>query len=285
MSINPKTITGLLDSSPSGQKRATHAAALAQRWDAHLVGAYVVYAGVILHPSMSYARGHEAMKQVIEHEQQLDTYAEAKAAIVAAQFRALYTRLNVPGEYRPIRRGKTAEAAVVSSLHSDLVIVGHPEPNGLPEDISPERLLLASGGPLLVVPNAWEGETIGNKILVGWNATRESRRAIFDGMSFLSEAETVTVLTIDAARRRSHGAEPGADIAMHLARHGAHVNVEQVESNGSPIAQIILRRAKETASDLLIVGAYSHARLKELLLGGVTRTLLAQMPVTVLISR
>ncbi len=134
-------------------------------------------------------------------------------------------------------------------------------------------------------PTPGKARTIGNKILVGWNATRESRRAIFDGMSFLAEAETVTVLTIDAARRRSHGAEPGADIAMHLARHGAHVNVEQVESNGSPIAQIILRRAKETASDLLIVGAYSHARLKELLLGGVTRTLLAQMPVPVLISR
>ncbi len=55
MSINPKTITVFLDSSPSGQQRAAHAAALAQRWDAHLVGAYVVYAGVILHPSMSYA--------------------------------------------------------------------------------------------------------------------------------------------------------------------------------------------------------------------------------------
>ncbi len=285
MSIGPKTITVFLDASSSGQKRAAYAAALAQRWEAHLVGMYVVYAGVMSHPSMSYARGHEAAKHVIDHEQRLDASAEARAAIVAAQFRALCTRLNVPGEFRPIKRGKTAEEAIASSLHSDSVVVGHPEPSGLPDDMSSERLLLASGGPLLVVPNAWEGETIGDRILVGWNATRQSKRAIFDGMGFLEKAATVTVLTIDAAERRWHGAEPGADIAMHLARHGARVNVEQMESNGSPISRIILRRAQETASDLLIVGAYSHARLKELLLGGVTRTLLAQMPVPVLISK
>ena len=285
MSIDLKTITVFLDATASGQKRAVHAAALAQRWGAHLVGVHVTFAGVTLPPSMSYACGSEATKRVIAYEQQLDASAEAAAAIVRAQFEAICARRNIPCEFRSIGRGWSAEDAVVNSLHSDLVVVGHPEPNGLPDDMSPERILLASGVPLLVVPNAWEGETIGSRILVGWNATREARRAVSDSLNFLVAAKSVTVLVIDPARRHRHGAEPGADIAAHLARHGAHVDVEQLNSPGIPVAQVILRHALKRASDLLVIGAYSHARMKEILLGGVTRTLLAQMPVPVLISR
>ena len=132
---------------------------------------------------------------------------------------------------------------------------------------------------------AAKGETIGSRILVGWNATREARRAISDSLNFLVTAKSVTVLVIDPASRHRHGDEPGADIAIQLARHGAHVDVEQVRSSGIPVAQVILCYALKRASDLLVIGAYSHARLKEILLGGVTRTLLAQMPVPVLISR
>jgi nucleotide-binding universal stress UspA family protein len=104
-------------------------------------------------------------------------------------------------------------------------------------------------------------------------------------MSLLAAARTVTVLLVDPAEGRRHGEEPGADIARHLARHGAHVHVERVASNGAPIAQVILGHAVQSGSDLLVVGAYSHARLRELLFGGATRTFLAQMPVPVLVSR
>lgn len=285
MSIDLKTITVFLDATSSGLKRAAHTATLAQRCGAHVVGVHVTFAGVNLPPSMSYARGREAARQVIEYEHQLDGAAEAAAAIVGAKFRAVCATYGVPCEFRQIDRGSSAEDAVINSLHSDLVVVGHPEPHGLPEQMSPERILLASGVPLLVVPNAWKGETIGNRILVGWNATREARRAISDSLNFLVAAKSVTVLVIDPTSRRQHGDEPGADIAMQLARHGAHVDVEQVSSSGIPVAQVILDYALKRASDLLVIGAYSHARLTEILLGGVTRTLLAQMPVPVLISR
>jgi nucleotide-binding universal stress UspA family protein len=234
---------------------------------------------------MCYARGHKAIDQVIAHEQQLDAAAETVAALVRANFRSLCAKLNVPGEFCSIGRGRTAGEALLNSLHSDLVVVGHPEPHGLPDDMSPERILLASGVPLLIVPNAWHGETIGDKILIGWNASREARRAISDAMTFLVAAKSVTVLVIDSLGNQRHGEEPGADIALHLARHGAHVDVEQVSSHGSPIARVILGRAVQSASNLLVVGAYSHARLRELLFGGATRTLLAEMPLPVLISR
>jgi nucleotide-binding universal stress UspA family protein len=285
MLVDPKTITVFLDASPSGRNRAAHAAALAQRSDAHLVGVHVVFAGVTLDPSMSYARGREAIDQVITCERRLDAAAEATAALVGENFRSLCARMNVPAEFRSIGRGRTAGEAILNSLHSDLVVVGHPEPHGLPDDMLPETILLASGVPLLIVPNSWHGQTIGDKIRIGWNASREARRAISDAMTFLVAAKSVTVLAVDPLGSRRHGEEPGADIALHLARHGAHVEVEQVTSHSSPIARIILGYAQQSASDLLVFGAYSHARLKELLFGGATRTLLAQMPVPVLVSR
>ena len=285
MPIDPKTIAVFLDASSSGTRRASYAAAMAQRWSARLVGVHVISAGAMPHPSTSFVRGDEAIRRVIAREDQLDAAADAAAALVGTHFRALCARSDVPGEFRPIGRGKTAEEAIVNSLHSDLIVVGHPEPNGLPDDMPPERILLASGVPVLIVPNAWRSETIGERILVGWNASRQARRAISDAMAFLVAARSVTVLVIDPAGHHRDGEEPGADIALNLARHGARVDLDQVTSNGSPIAQIILGYAVRNGSDLLVVGAYSHARLREIILGGATRTLLSQMPVPVLISR
>jgi len=285
MPIEPRTITVFLDPSPSGAKRAAHAVALAQRWGAHLIGVHVVFAGVTPHPSMCYVRGESAIRQVIVDECDLEAVAEAASVLLGRRFRALCAGASVPGEFRAIRRGRTEEEAVLNSLQSDLVVVGHPEPHGLPDDMSPERMLLASGVPLLIVPNAWACETIGDRILIGWNRTRQARRAISDAMGFLVAAASVTVLVIDQVGRQPDGQEPGADIALHLVRHAVYVRIERVASHGAPVAQVILASAVRNGSDLLVVGAYSHARLRELLLGGTTRTLLAQMPVPVLISR
>jgi hypothetical protein len=77
---------------------------------------------------MSYAIGHKAIHGVFAYEQQLDAAAEAAAAVVGEHFRSLCSRLDVRGEFRPIVRRKAAEEAILNSLHSDLVVVGHPEP-------------------------------------------------------------------------------------------------------------------------------------------------------------
>jgi nucleotide-binding universal stress UspA family protein len=285
MSLDPQTITVFLDASPSGERRARHAVALAQRWGSHVVGVQVVFAGVTLPLSMDFAVGHKAIHSVVAYAQRLDADAEASAAMLAEHFRSLCVRFNVDGEFRPIGRRKTAAEAILDALHSDLVVVGHPQPHGLPDDMSPESILLASGVPLLIVPNAWDGHTIGDKILIGWNGSRAARRAISDSMAFLVAATSVTVLVVDSIERPEHGEEPGADIALNLARHGACVHVARMASNDAQIAQIMLGEAVQNGSDLLVIGAYSHARWKELLFGGATRTLLTQTLVPVLVSR
>jgi nucleotide-binding universal stress UspA family protein len=174
MSMDPQTITVFLDASPSGDRRARHAVALAQRWGSHIVGVHVVFAGVTLSLSMDFAVGHKAIHSVVAYAQRLDADAEASAAMLAEHFRSLCVHFNVDGEFHPIGRWKTAEEAILSSLNSDLVVVGHPKPYGLPDDMSPENILLTSGVPLLIVPNAWDGPTIGNKIRSA--GTRAMRR-------------------------------------------------------------------------------------------------------------
>jgi nucleotide-binding universal stress UspA family protein len=285
MLLDPKTVAVFLDASPSCKKRAAHAAILAHRWGAHLIGVYVVFAGVTLPPSMNYARGGEAIEQVIAYRNQLDSEAEAVAAQVGEHFRDLCASLNVSGELRLIGRENTAEEAIRIAFHSDLIVVGRPEPHGLPDDVSVEKLLLTSGTPTLIVPNIWKGEAIGNKILIGWNATRQARRAVADSMPFLVAAKSVTVLVIDPDGSNQRRESSGSEITLHLDRHGAHVNLEQVASRGSSVAAAMLGYAEQSASDLLVVGAYSHARAREFLIGGTTRTLLAQTPMPTFISR
>jgi nucleotide-binding universal stress UspA family protein len=281
--LDPKTIAVFLDASPSGQRRAEHAAALAIRWDADVVGVQVI-ANPELPGYMHNARGRGVV-QVIHYERRLEAEAKVAALLEGERFQALCARMQAHCEFRMIGPGEANQEAILNAFQSDVVVVGHPEPHGLPPHMAPERMLLESGVPLLIIPNAWQGETIGERIVIGWNATRAARHAVADAMAFLVAARAVTVLLIDPQEHWGHGRAPGADVAKYLTRHGAPVTVQRVTTHGSSIADALLSYVEQQAADLLVLGAYSHARLRELLLGGVTRTLLSRMPVPVLISR
>lgn len=285
MPVDPKTITVFLDPSPSGDRRAAQAAAFAKRWNAHLVGVHVVYNGTALHPSMAFARSQKGMAGVVAHERRIDDACECATNEVGDRFAALCARMDVAAEFRPIKRDRTAEAAIISSLHSDLLVVGHPQPSGLPDEMTAERILLASGVPLLIVPNEWRGERIGERIMIGWNASPEARRAVADAMCLLVGAASVRALVVDPAGCKWLGGELGCDIVRHLARHGASAELVEVASRGRPIAEVILAEARASATDLLICGARSPAHLREIVFGNATRKLLARMPVPVLVSR
>jgi nucleotide-binding universal stress UspA family protein len=211
---------------------------------------------------------------------------EAATSNARRRFEAISAKRDLSAEFRVIRRGGPDEDITLSSLHSDLVVIGQRELQELKGYASPEKLLLSSGSPILVIPSGWKSESIGNKILVGWNASREARRAVADALPFLVAASSVTLLVVDSNERADrHGEEPGADIALYLARHGARVEVEQLSSRGSPVADIILSYAADHGADLIVIGAYSHARSVEMVFGGVTRTLLREASIPVLMSR
>ena len=281
-----QAIAVFLDASPSGQKRAAYAATLAKRWGANIVGVQVVAPPEPMPGYMYNARGRDAGRHVIEYEQRLVADARAATQVVGERFQALCARMQISGEFQRIGPGQADQEAILHGFQSDLIVVGHPEPHGLPEHMAPEKILLETGGPLLIIPNNWEGETIGQQIVIGWNATRAARHAVADALAFLGGARSVTVLLFDPVEHWGHGREPGADVALYLTRHGSPpVAVEKMRRRGVPVAEALLGYLEKRAVDLLVLGAYSHARVRELILGGVTRTLLARVPVPLLISR
>jgi nucleotide-binding universal stress UspA family protein len=278
-----KNIGVFVDATPEGEKRIDFAATLAHRCGAHLVGIDVVSAVRKEHRSDYYVVGEKAIRASLASRKAAD---EAATTNVRRRFEAISARRDLSAEFRVIRRGGPDEELILSSLHSDLVVIGQRELQELPGYLAPEKLLLASGAPILIVPSGWKSEPIGKNILVGWNASREARRAVADALPFLIAARSVTLLVVDSEKRAArHGEEPGADIALYLARHGAHVDVEQISSRGAPVADIILSHVASRGADMIVIGAYSHARSVEMVFGGVTRTLLTKATVPVLMSR
>jgi nucleotide-binding universal stress UspA family protein len=139
----------------------------------------------------------------------------------------------------------------------------------------PEQVALASGRPVLIVPYAGHFDNVGRRVLIAWNATREAARAVSDAMPLLTSTELVTVLTIDPREGpHGHGKLPGADIALHLARHGVEAQIERTVSAGMPVGEVLLSRVADLGADLIVMGAYGHSRAREVLLGGATRSVL-----------
>ena len=126
---------------------------------------------------------------------------------------------------------------------------------------------------------------IARRMLIGWNVSREAAHAVNDVMPLLIAADAVTVLIIDAEQSlRPHGEVHGADIALHLARHGVRAQVERTVSAGIDIGNTLLSGSVDLEADMLVMGAYGHSRVRELLLGGATRTVLTSMTLPVLMS-
>jgi nucleotide-binding universal stress UspA family protein len=136
-----------------------------------------------------------------------------------------------------------------------------------------------------VVPYIGGSDIIGRRALVAWNASREAARALNDAIPLLEDAENVTVLSVNPKRGiRGEGDLPAADIALHLARHGMKAEASYVVAEDIGVGDALLSRAADLGSDLIVMGGYGHSRLREIVLGGATRTVLRHMTVPVLLS-
>ncbi|MDQ1079977.1 universal stress protein [Pseudoroseomonas cervicalis] len=270
-----------LDSSEASAERLRLAAMLARRHEAHLTGLFVidlpwpVFAG----DGAATAALSAAMRRARET-------AEVQAAQAEAAFRETLRREGLQGEWRR-PEGDTAAVVALHARYADLVVLGQPQPGGAAPmaGLVLGEALFGSGRPLLVVPYAGRFEALGREVLVGWNASAQASRALHDALPLLQAAARISILSVNPERGPdAHGAEPGADIARHLARHGLSVTAEQLVTPEIAEADTLLNRAAELGADLLVLGGYGHSRLRELVLGGVTRRLLREMTVPVLLS-
>lgn len=178
--------------------------------------------------------------------------------------------------------GREEEIIAQQARLADLTVIPHPEAG---QDISSSDALHAvlfdSGRPVLLAP-ATPPASIGKRICVGWNGTAESSSAVQAAIPWMKKAETVRVLTSDDYQRRGPGA---ADLAAYLAMHDIHVELATFRAIDKSVGAGLIAAAREFGADLLTMGAYSHSRLRQLILGGVTRHILENSDLPVLMSR
>ena len=149
----------------------------------------------------------------------------------------------------------------------------------------PEEVVPASGRPALIIPYDWSLEGLGERVLIAWDASREAARAVSDAMPLLEQANSVLVVSINPrSTPLDHGEVPGADIGVHLARHKVKVEVERVVAGEVSVGNALLSHIADRGADLLVMGAYAHSRMRELVLGGATRSILESMTVPVLMA-
>jgi nucleotide-binding universal stress UspA family protein len=275
-----KNLLVQVDDTRSCAKRVAFAIDLAAAHDAHLTGLYI-----IAEPSPSaFVQGFPP-----ELMSELQQAARDRADAALATFGEAARRNQIAFETRVDRVIYTeiADAIATNARYADLAILGQHDPD---DPLSgprylPEEVVLGCGRPVLVLPYIGPAATFGERVIVAWDASREAARAVNDALPLLKRAKQVGVVSVNPRPWPfAHGEEPGADISLHLARHGVEVEVQRIEAPDLDPANAILSHLADQSGDLLVMGAYGHSRLREFVLGGVTRTILEEMTVPALMS-
>ena len=283
-----KTIVVHVDGSAGQEARLRVGALLANAFDAHLVGSaatgiswldYSLLVGSMGAPMMPESDFNGVREAV---HQRLEAFHTAVQRQGVASF-----------ETRMIE-DDTRYALLLESRYADLVVVSRdlgqdadpPLVPGLAAHARglPEYVALHGARPVLVVPPGWAGRSLPDTVVVGWDGSMQAIRAISAALPLLRTATSVKLTLINpAAMAGKHGEEPGADMALHLARHGVKVDVV-IEDTRSSTGEALLRVAHDQRADLLVTGAFGHSRYREFVLGGVTRILLARCSTPLLVA-
>lgn len=273
-----KDILVHVDDTGACDARLDVAVGLAERFEAHLTGVYVD-AGIAL-PTLTDVQISPALLESLEEDRR--TRCEG----AARRFDARLARSAAAREWRLVE-GTLVPTLTRHARYADLVVMGQDSPEegtivvgGLPDGIT-----LACGRPVLIVPYIGTTAAPGKRVIVAWNGSREAARAVNDALPLLAGADTVEVLCFNAASGAERDADvPGADICLHLARHGVNAQARQVVASDIDVGEMLLSQAADYSADLIVMGAYGHARLREMVLGGTTRQLLRHMTVPVLMA-
>jgi nucleotide-binding universal stress UspA family protein len=175
-----------------------------------------------------------------------------------------------------MEHGRTADLIMVSQIAENPAVNIE---SGLVEHV-----VMESGRPVLIIPQKGSLADI-KSVVVGFNATREATRALFDGLPLLRSAKDVRVVWVDPYKERSVAGEvPGAEAAAALARHGVRATAEGLAAGGINAGEALLLHVSDLGAELLVVGAYAHSRMREYIFGGATQHVLAHANVPVLMS-
>jgi nucleotide-binding universal stress UspA family protein len=283
MATEPKTVVVFLDESTEARTRLDFALEVASGYGAHVVGIFVDKLPIAMRTessSLTFARGEGVGRAI-------DSYFAQQEEAAARLQRVLQSgarELGASAEWRHLSTHASLREVIVHCTYSDLLILPPHTRSSDGQAWSSADLVLASGVPGIVVPTELRPRPMRNA-LVAWNASRVARRAVGDALPFLTRAESVTVVTIDAhGGADGHREEPGADVAHFLARHGVVTAVEQITSREANVGDELARCVDRLGVDLVVAGAYGHSRIVEVVLGSTTRRILHESKVPVFIS-
>ncbi|SFD08838.1 universal stress protein [Collimonas sp. OK412] len=278
-----KTILVHVDESRRGQEQIRIAALLAQKHGAHLIGAAATgVAPQFLMPGVigesNLALLEPAMSELRE-----------QAASRLAEFESAAWKMDVKSFEKRLVEDDAGAGLCLQARYSDLVVIGQVNPADYSAVLRadfPEYVLLNCGRPVLIVPYAGHFPACGKRVLVAWDASVEATRAVSASIPLLQQADLVQVVVLGRGNPSgAHGEQPGADIALYLARHGIKVEVsEQAMPKDIDTGNALLSHAADFGADLIVMGGYGHKRFREIMLGGVTHTILESMTVPVLMA-
>lgn len=273
-----KTILVCLDSAERVDRLLDVALPIAERHGAHLVGLHVtpsVLADLATEVSVEYL---EATRKSLR--QTADATRAAFSARSAATEASMEWRCEEPTS------PDYARAVTRHALCADLVVVAQSHASEWQGGGMVTDVLFETGRPILFVPREGHYGVVGKRPVVAWNGTREAARAAFDAIPLMAPSGAVRVLSIDPHRGGTKaGLAPAADLAASLARHGLAVEANVTHSGDIGTADALLSYLADVGADLLVMGCYGHSRIREMLFGGVTRQILREMTVPVLMSR
>jgi nucleotide-binding universal stress UspA family protein len=276
-----KTILVHCDASKGIAGRLDAALELGQRFDAHVVGLHVRRR----FEAPMFTDGGFAMDSLYQN---YEESVKAEETAASELFNKAVGRFSTPSTEWRVVDGYLDDALGDEARFADLILVGQADPEtaaiGTPGDLA-ESVALSTGRPVLVVPHIGLAKPPGKVVMLCWNGSREAARAASDALPFLKKAEKVVLLTIDPESADDGGeAIPGVEAAEWLARHGVKVTVQRDVAANTDVGDVILSRAADLDIDLIVMGIYGHSRMRELVLGGASRTLLASMTAPLLIS-
>jgi len=279
-----------LTGTAAGEAAMTTALMIARRWNAHVTALHVRVDSRDVAPLAG-----EGLSGAMIEEMMSATEKESsdRAHAVRSMFERFVTSQNVAvAEARFGLDHATASFAAVTGREEDIVaqqarladltVVPHPDAG---EDVSSSDALHAvlfdSGRPVLIAPQATP-TSVGTRVCLAWNGTAESASSVLAAMPWMQGADAVRILSAEGYQRRGPGAP---DLAAYLSLHGVNADIVMFRSVGGSVGGGLLAAAKEFGCDLLSMGAYSHSRLRQLILGGVTRHVLENATLPVMMNR
>ena len=182
--------------------------------------------------------------------------------------------------------GRDNEAVAQRGRLADLIVAGRPTADGDPSaTMVLNAVLFETGRPVLVAPPGVSAvpspAAMGSTVAIAWNLNAEAARAVAAAIPFLSRAESVVIVTAES-ERTSAGAV--GELAPYLAWHGVSATTKTIPPSRRAVGESLLGACADVGADMLVMGAYTHGRVRQLILGGVTRHVLAEATIPVLMA-